>query len=147
MHLFNNWMLLSFEDAMMTASFENYKRLSTGKDDNIWAQPPQSLSQAIGDSFYVVVTHLQSPSEIIVQKVENASKGDSFFNSHCTGFKTSHRMSLIVISLLGTDFHFRINSRVADEVEGSLFLRFSSSKLQTSPWHCLLCPVLRYESD
>lgn len=72
-------MLLSFKDAMMNASFENFMRLSTGKKDNNWAQPPQSLSQAIGDSFYVVVTHLQSPSEIIVQKVENASKGDLFF--------------------------------------------------------------------
>lgn len=77
-------MHFSLKDAMMTASFENYKRLSTGKDDNIWAQPPQSLSQAIGDSFYVVVTHLQSPSEIIVQKVENASKRDSFLNFECT---------------------------------------------------------------
>lgn len=75
---------------MMTASFENYKRLSSGKDNNIWAQPPQSLSQAIGDSFYVVVTHLQSPSEIIVQKVENASKGESFFSTDIQGLTCSH---------------------------------------------------------
>lgn len=60
---------------MVNASLENFKRLSIGKDDNTWAQPPESLTQAVGDSFYVVVTHLQSPNEIIVQKVENASKG------------------------------------------------------------------------
>lgn len=88
-------MLFSFEGAMLNASLENFKRLSPGKDDNIWAQPPQSISQAIGDSFNVVVTHLQSPSEIIVQKVENASKGCSFFNSEHTRLKTSHRISLI----------------------------------------------------
>ncbi|XP_075884246.1 tudor domain-containing protein 1 isoform X2 [Nelusetta ayraudi] len=58
--------------AMVNASLENFKRLSIGKDDNTWAQPPESLTQAVGDSFYVVVTHLQSPNEIIVQKVENA---------------------------------------------------------------------------
>lgn len=60
---------------MMNASLENFKHLSNGKDDNAWAQPPDSLTQALGDSFSVVVTHLQSPSEIIVQKVENAGKG------------------------------------------------------------------------
>nr|XP_046232521.1 tudor domain-containing protein 1 isoform X2 [Scatophagus argus] len=57
---------------MMSASLENFRRLSNGKDDNTWAQPPEPLSQAVGDSFSVVVTHLQSPSEIIVQKVANA---------------------------------------------------------------------------
>lgn len=58
----------------MNASFENFKRLSDGKDDNSWAQPPEPLTQVVGDSFSVVVTHLQSPSDFIVQKVENASK-------------------------------------------------------------------------
>ncbi|XP_042364583.1 tudor domain-containing protein 1 [Plectropomus leopardus] len=58
--------------AMMSASLENFRRLSDGKDDNSWAQPPEPLTQAVGDSFFVVVTHLQSPDDIIVQKVENA---------------------------------------------------------------------------
>lgn len=58
----------------MNAALENFKRLSNGKDDNSWAQPPEPLTQAVGDSFSVVVTHLQSPSDFIVQKVENASK-------------------------------------------------------------------------
>ncbi|XP_070783515.1 tudor domain-containing protein 1 [Enoplosus armatus] len=58
--------------AMVSASLENFRRLSDGKDDNTWAQPPEPLTQAVGDSFTVVVTHLQSPDEIIVQKVENA---------------------------------------------------------------------------
>ncbi|XP_023281805.1 tudor domain-containing protein 1 [Seriola lalandi dorsalis] len=58
--------------AMMSVSLENFKRHSSGKDDNTWAQPPEPLTQAVGDSFSVVVTHFQSPSEIIVQKVENA---------------------------------------------------------------------------
>lgn len=58
---------------MMNASFENFKRLSDGKDENSWAQPPEPLTQVVGDSFSVVVTHLQSPSDFIVQKVENAS--------------------------------------------------------------------------
>lgn len=58
----------------MKASLENFKRLSDGKDDNSWAQPPEPLTQVVGDCFSVVVTHLQSPSDFIVQKVENASK-------------------------------------------------------------------------
>ncbi|XP_074476299.1 tudor domain-containing protein 1 isoform X2 [Sebastes fasciatus] len=59
-------------NAMVSASLENFKRLSDGKDDNIWAQPPVPLTQSVGDSFSIVITHLQSPTEIIVQKVENA---------------------------------------------------------------------------
>uniref|UniRef100_A0A3Q3X8T6 Tudor domain containing 1 n=1 Tax=Mola mola TaxID=94237 RepID=A0A3Q3X8T6_MOLML len=58
--------------AIMNASLENFRRLSDGKDKNAWAQPPEPLTQAVGDSFSVVVTYLQSPTEIIVQKVENA---------------------------------------------------------------------------
>ncbi|KAM6963471.1 tudor domain-containing protein 1 [Tautogolabrus adspersus] len=59
-------------NAMVTASLENFKSRSDGKDNNTWAQPPEPLTQAVGDSFSVVVTHIQSPNEIIVQKVENA---------------------------------------------------------------------------
>uniref|UniRef100_A0A8D0CN87 Tudor domain containing 1 n=1 Tax=Sander lucioperca TaxID=283035 RepID=A0A8D0CN87_SANLU len=59
-------------NAMVSASLDNFRRLSDGKDDNTWAQPPEPLTLAVGDSFSVVVTHLQSPNEIIVQKVENA---------------------------------------------------------------------------
>uniref|UniRef100_A0A3Q3KD09 Tudor domain-containing protein 1 n=2 Tax=Monopterus albus TaxID=43700 RepID=A0A3Q3KD09_MONAL len=58
--------------AMMSASLENFQHLSTGEDDNSWAQPPQPLTQAVGDSFFVVITHFQSPDKMIVQKVENA---------------------------------------------------------------------------
>lgn len=58
----------------MNASLENFKRLCDGKDDNSWAQPPEALTQVVGDSFSVVVTHLRSPSDFIVQKVANASK-------------------------------------------------------------------------
>lgn len=58
----------------MKASLENFERLSEGKDDISWAQPPEPLTQVVGDSFSVVVTHLQSPDDFIVQKVENASK-------------------------------------------------------------------------
>ncbi|XP_040922770.1 tudor domain-containing protein 1 [Toxotes jaculatrix] len=59
-------------NAMMSASLENFRRHSNGKDDNTWAQPPDPLTQALGDSFSVVVTRIQSPNEFIVQKVENA---------------------------------------------------------------------------
>ncbi|XP_071385960.1 tudor domain-containing protein 1-like, partial [Centroberyx affinis] len=60
-------------NAFVSASLENFKRLSIGKDNNTWAQPPEPLTQALGDSFSVVVTHLQSPHDVICQKVENAS--------------------------------------------------------------------------
>lgn len=60
--------------AMLNASLENFKCLSDGKDDNTWAQPPEPLTQAVGDKLSVVVTHFQSPDELIVQKVENAGK-------------------------------------------------------------------------
>lgn len=59
---------------MLNASFENFKSLSHGKDDNKWAQPPESLVQSAGDQFSVVVTHFRSPNDIIVQKVENAGE-------------------------------------------------------------------------
>lgn len=59
---------------MVSASLDNFRRLSSGTDDNTWAQPPEPLTQAVGDSFSVVVTHFQSPHEFIVQKVENAGK-------------------------------------------------------------------------
>lgn len=58
----------------MTASLENFKRLSIGKNENAEAQPPEPLSQGVGDTFTAIVTHLLSPSEIICQKLENASK-------------------------------------------------------------------------
>ncbi|KAK7919576.1 hypothetical protein WMY93_010860 [Mugilogobius chulae] len=59
-------------NAMVSASMENFKRCSNGKDDNTWAQVPEPLTQAVGDSFLVVVTHFQSPEKIVVQKVDNA---------------------------------------------------------------------------
>lgn len=65
----------------MSTSLENFRRCSDGKDDNTWAQPPKPMMQAVGDSFSVVVTHLQSPNEIIVQKVENAGKWHLFWYS------------------------------------------------------------------
>ncbi|KAM8730279.1 tudor domain-containing protein 1 isoform 2-T2 [Acanthopagrus schlegelii] len=57
---------------MVSASLENFKRLSDGKDNNTWAKRPEPITQVVGDSFPAVVTHLHSPSEILVQKVENA---------------------------------------------------------------------------
>nr|XP_004567589.2 tudor domain-containing protein 1 [Maylandia zebra] len=59
-------------NAMMSASLENFRCLSDGKDDNTWAQLPEPITQAVGDQLSVVVTHFQSPTELIVQKVENA---------------------------------------------------------------------------
>lgn len=59
---------------ILNASWHNFRCLSSGTEDNTWAQPPEPLTQAVGDSFPVVVTHFNSPSEIVVQKVENARK-------------------------------------------------------------------------
>ncbi|XP_041830466.1 tudor domain-containing protein 1 [Melanotaenia boesemani] len=58
--------------AMMNASLKNFRCLSDGKDDNTWAQPPEPITQAVGDQLSVLVTHFQSPNQFIVQKVENA---------------------------------------------------------------------------
>ncbi|XP_067286444.1 tudor domain-containing protein 1 [Pseudorasbora parva] len=60
-------------NSLLTASFENFKRLSGGKNENSEARPPEPLTQGVGDTFTAVVTHLQSPSEILCQKLENAS--------------------------------------------------------------------------
>uniref|UniRef100_A0A671WVF3 Tudor domain containing 1 n=1 Tax=Sparus aurata TaxID=8175 RepID=A0A671WVF3_SPAAU len=60
------------EISMVSASLENFRRLSDGKDNNTWAKRPEPITQVVGDSFPAVVTHLHSPSEILVQKVENA---------------------------------------------------------------------------
>ncbi|XP_055085803.1 tudor domain-containing protein 1 [Periophthalmus magnuspinnatus] len=57
---------------MKNASMENFNCHSNGKNDNLWAHVPESLTQAVGDSFSAVVTHFQSPEKIVVQKVENA---------------------------------------------------------------------------
>ncbi|XP_015245986.1 PREDICTED: tudor domain-containing protein 1 [Cyprinodon variegatus] len=59
-------------DAILNASFENFKCLSDGKDDNQWAQPPPPIPKSVGEQFPVIVTHFVSPSDFIVQKVENA---------------------------------------------------------------------------
>ncbi|TRY85445.1 hypothetical protein DNTS_016109 [Danionella cerebrum] len=59
-------------NSLLTASFENFKRLSKGKNENSDARPPEPLIQGVGDSFMAVVTHLQSPYEILCQKLENA---------------------------------------------------------------------------
>uniref|UniRef100_A0A3B4B1X5 Tudor domain containing 1 n=1 Tax=Periophthalmus magnuspinnatus TaxID=409849 RepID=A0A3B4B1X5_9GOBI len=58
---------------MKNASMENFNCHSNGKNDNLWAHVPESLTQAVGDSFSAVVTHFQSPEKIVVQKVENAT--------------------------------------------------------------------------
>ncbi|CAJ1081033.1 tudor domain-containing protein 1 isoform X3 [Xyrichtys novacula] len=58
--------------ARVNPSLKYFTNCSDGKDDNTWAQPPEPLIQAVGDSFFGVVTHIQSPDEINVQKVENA---------------------------------------------------------------------------
>nr|XP_061822693.1 tudor domain-containing protein 1 isoform X1 [Nerophis lumbriciformis] len=73
-------------NAMLSASLENFARCSEGKDDNTWAQLPEPLTQAVGDSFSVVITHLKSPYNIIVQKVENAGVIQEFqmqLRLHC----------------------------------------------------------------
>lgn len=66
---------------MVSASLENFRRLSDGKDNNTWAKRPEPITQVVGDSFPAVVTHLHSPSEILVQKVENAGKKHLFWFS------------------------------------------------------------------
>ncbi|XP_072523567.1 tudor domain-containing protein 1 [Salminus brasiliensis] len=74
-------------NSLMTASFENFTRFSTGKNKNIEAQPPEPLTQVVGDTFTAIVTHLQSPSEIICQKLENASAIQQLqmsLREHCT---------------------------------------------------------------
>ncbi|XP_056626463.1 tudor domain-containing protein 1 isoform X2 [Triplophysa dalaica] len=60
-------------NSLLTASFENFKRLSGGKNENSEARPPEPLTQGVGDTFTAIVTHIQSPSEILCQKLENAS--------------------------------------------------------------------------
>ncbi|KAM4624559.1 tudor domain-containing protein 1 [Polymixia lowei] len=60
-------------NSLVSASLENFKRRSTGMDENTGSQLPEPLTQGLGDSFSAVVTHLCSPHEIICQKVENAS--------------------------------------------------------------------------
>lgn len=126
----------------MSASLENFRRLSDGKDDNTWAQPPEPLTQAVGDSFSVVVTHLLSPSEIIVQKVENAGKRCLFFimKTYSSGLQyVCFGIECILV--------YRSDSGIAAEAEGRVLSGSSSSELQTSPWHSLLCPVLRYKTS
>ncbi|XP_055032396.2 tudor domain-containing protein 1 [Misgurnus anguillicaudatus] len=60
-------------NSLLTASFENFKRLSGGKDENSEARPPEPMTQGVGDTFTAIITHIQSPSEILCQKLENAS--------------------------------------------------------------------------
>ncbi|KAM3591615.1 uncharacterized protein V6R79_004845 [Siganus canaliculatus] len=79
-------------NALMSAALDNYKRCSLGKDDNTWAKPPEPLTETVGDSFSVMVTHLKSPSEIIVQKVENAGAIQELqmkLRDHCSQIQAS----------------------------------------------------------
>lgn len=75
----------------MTASFENFKRLSGGKNENSDARPPEPLTQGVGDTFTAVVTHLQSPSEILCQKLENTSEFSA------SQFKTQFYLNVITM--------------------------------------------------
>ncbi|KAG7507722.1 hypothetical protein JOB18_042668 [Solea senegalensis] len=78
---------------MTNVSLENFKRCSNGMDDNSWAQPPEPLKHVVGDSFSVVITHFQSPDEIIVQKVEHAGViQQMLFNlrEHCCQVTAPH---------------------------------------------------------
>lgn len=74
--------LISLLGALLEASMENFKRCCEGKDINEWAQPPEPLTLTIGDRFSVVVSHFQSPTDFIVQKVENAGKENVIFVIH-----------------------------------------------------------------
>ncbi|XP_061160493.1 tudor domain-containing protein 1 isoform X1 [Syngnathus typhle] len=58
-------------NAILSAAMETYQRQSQGKDDNVWAQPPETLTQAVGDSFSAMLTHFLSPNHMIVQKLDN----------------------------------------------------------------------------
>ncbi|XP_029540305.2 tudor domain-containing protein 1 isoform X5 [Oncorhynchus nerka] len=60
-------------DSLVSASLENFRRQSGGKNKNMEAQPPDPLTQGLGDTFAAMVTHLQSPYDIICQKLDNAS--------------------------------------------------------------------------
>uniref|UniRef100_A0A673XBG8 Tudor domain-containing protein 1 n=1 Tax=Salmo trutta TaxID=8032 RepID=A0A673XBG8_SALTR len=59
--------------SLVSASLENFRRQSWGKNENMEAQPPDPLTQGLGDAFAAMVTHLQSPYDIICQKLDNAS--------------------------------------------------------------------------
>ncbi|KAJ7984649.1 hypothetical protein DPEC_G00356950 [Dallia pectoralis] len=60
-------------DSLVCASLENFRCQSSGKNENIEAQPPDPMTQGLGDTFAAMVTHLQSPYDIICQKLDNAS--------------------------------------------------------------------------
>ncbi|KAG9338342.1 hypothetical protein JZ751_025899 [Albula glossodonta] len=60
-------------DSILSAALENFRRSSGGKQESMGAPHPEPLTQGLGDSFSAMVTHVQSPSELICQKVENAS--------------------------------------------------------------------------
>lgn len=77
-------------EALVKASLENFQRLAVGTDDSSWAQPPEPQTQAVGDSLAVVVTHMQSPGEMVVQKVENASKRRESPSQSCSGAAQVH---------------------------------------------------------
>ncbi|XP_041714209.2 tudor domain-containing protein 1 isoform X2 [Coregonus clupeaformis] len=66
-------LLPSAPDSLVSASLENFRRQSGGKNENMEAQPPDPLTQGLGDTFAAMVTHLQSPYDIICQKLDNAS--------------------------------------------------------------------------
>ena len=61
-------------DGLVSASLENFRRSSTGKDENTQACPPEPLTQRVGDCFSALVTQVRSPLDMICQKVDNASK-------------------------------------------------------------------------
>ncbi|KAF6724964.1 Tudor domain-containing protein 1 [Oryzias melastigma] len=77
--------------ALLKASVENFQRCSEWKDNNDWAQPPEPLTQAVGDRFSVVVSHFQSPNDFIVQKVENGGVIQDLqlkLREHCSRVET-----------------------------------------------------------
>ncbi|XP_061088182.1 tudor domain-containing protein 1 isoform X3 [Conger conger] len=74
-------------DSILSAALENFRRSAGGRQDNVGILLPEPLTQGLGDSFSAMVTHVQSPSELICQKVENASVIQEMqlkLREHCT---------------------------------------------------------------
>ena len=71
-----HWMycVVGVSDGLVSASLENFRRQSSGKDENTEACPPEPLSQRVGDCFSALVTQVRSPVDMICQKADNASK-------------------------------------------------------------------------
>ncbi|KAL4613012.1 tudor domain-containing protein 1 isoform X1 [Arapaima gigas] len=70
-------------ESILNAALQDFNRSAEWMMENTEVQPPDPPIHSLGDVFYAVVTHLQSPDMVICQKLDNANEIQELQESLC----------------------------------------------------------------